>query len=74
MEYKKQTNCRYHCKYHIVLATKYRRKIFNDGIHEYMRLRLEEMKNFYPELEIEKINHDIDHIHVLMWIPPKMPV
>ncbi len=74
MEYKKQSNCRHHCKYHIVLVTKYRRKIFNDGIHEYMRLRLEEIKNFYPELEIEEINHDIDHIHVLMWIPPKMSV
>ena len=74
MEYKKQSNCVYHCIYHIVLVTKYRRKIFNDGIHAYMNERLKELNHYYPELEIAEINHDEDHIHLMIWIPPKMSV
>ena len=74
MQCKKQSNCTYHCVYHIVLVTKYRRKIFNDGIHVYMKERLKALNKYYPELEIECINHDKDHIHLMIWIPPKMSV
>jgi REP element-mobilizing transposase RayT len=41
--FKKQSNCVYHCIYHLVLCTKYRRKIFNDGIFAYMRETLKEV-------------------------------
>ena len=74
MEYRKQSNCTYHCVYHIVLVTKYRRKIFNNGIHAYMRERLKVLQKYYPALSIEEINHDEDHIHLMIWIPPKMTV
>ena len=72
--YKKQTNCVYHCIYHIVLGTKYHKKIFNEGIFQYMRQTLKELNEYYPELEILEINHDRDHIHLMMWIPPKMAI
>ena len=72
--FKKQSNCVYHCIYHLILCTKYRRKIFNDGIFAYMRETLKEIPSHYPELEILEINHDQDHIHLMLWIPPKMPV
>ena len=74
MKYRKQSNCVYKCEYHIVLATKYRRRIFNDGIFKYMLERLKELKEHYPELEILEIAHDSDHIHMLISIPPKMSV
>jgi len=74
MEYKKQSNCSYYCVYHIILVSKYRRKIFNNGIHNYMKQQLKELKEYYPQLEIENINHDKDHIHIMIWIPPKMSV
>lgn len=35
---------------------------------------LKTLNEFYPELEIEEINHDKDHIHIMIWIPPKMSV
>jgi putative transposase len=57
-----------------VFATKYRRKIFNDGISEFLRDRLSEIEEYYPELQIIEYNHDVDHIHILMSIPPKMSV
>ena len=27
-----------------------------------------------PEVEISDINHDVDHVHILISIPPKMRV
>ena len=74
MKYKKQSNCVYCCRYHLVFATKYRRKIFNDGISEFFANRLREVTDHYPELEILEYNHDVDHIHLLISIPPKMSV
>ena len=58
----------------MVFATKYRRKIFNDGIFAYMDKRLNEVKEHYPELDVLEINHDVDHVHLLVVIPPKMSV
>lgn len=74
MDFRKQSNCVYHCIYHLVLGTKYRRRIFNDGILAYMKETLKELHAHYPELDILEINHGQDHIHIMMWIPPKMPV
>jgi len=74
MKYRKQSHCVYYCEYHMVFATKYRRKIFNDGIFEYMKERLKQVKDHYPEIDILKINHDKDHIHILVVIPPKFSV
>jgi putative transposase len=74
MKFRKQSHCVYQCEYHLVLATKYRRKIFNEGIFAYMLARLKELKNHYPEIDILEINHDKDHVHMLVSIPPKMSV
>ncbi len=57
-----------------MFATNYRRKIFNDGIFAYMQERLKQIKDHYPELDIIKTNHDLDHIHILAVIPPRMSV
>ena len=57
-----------------MFVTKYRRKIFNDGIFNYMKQQLNRVKEHYPELDILEFNHDVDHIHLLLVIPPKMSV
>jgi putative transposase len=57
-----------------VIVTKYRRKILNDGILAYVRECLKRMVEYYPVIEILKMNHDRDHIHFLMSIPPKIGV
>jgi putative transposase len=74
MKLRKQSHCVYKCEYHLILATKYRRKVFNDGIFAYMLERMKEVSNHYPELEVLEIDHDHDHIHMLISIPPKMSV
>jgi len=74
MEFRKQGHCLYHTQYHLVLTTKYRRKIFNEGIMEYLRDILKRVSEHYPEVTIEKANADQDHVHLLMTIPPKIAV
>ncbi len=74
MRYKKRPHCVYCCDCHLVITTKYRRKVFNDGVHAYMRERLKEIVEHYPELEIKESNHDKDHVHLLVSIPPQMSV
>lgn len=67
-------HCVYQCDYHIVLVTKYRREIFNEGIFAYVNKKLAEITEHYPLIRFELINHDKDHIHLLVSIPPTMSV
>ncbi len=64
----------YHCRYHIVLPTKYRRKIFNDGTFSFFKKCVEIICKRYPQIEILEINHDRDHIHMLISVAPSISV
>lgn len=74
MEYRKQGHCVYGTEYHVVFTTKYRRKIFNEGIGQYCVTKLEEVSKHYPDIRIEKAGTDEDHIHFLISIPPRFSV
>ena len=39
-----------------------------------MQARLKEVREHYPMVDILEINHDVDHVHILLVIPPKMSV
>lgn len=72
---RKQGHCAYKCDYHLVIVTKYRRKIFNDGSFGYFCDVMKGVINEgMPEVVLLKVNHDIDHIHMLLSIPPKMRI
>ena len=74
MELRKQAHSVYYCDYHMVIATKYRRAWINEGIFAYLELKLTEIRKFYPEIEFKEVNHDKDHLHVLVSIPPTIAV
>lgn len=74
MECKKLSHCAYVCDYHLVLPTKYRRKVFNEGIFAYFSLKIKEIGKHYPQIEFMELNHDKDHIHIFLSIPPTMSV
>jgi putative transposase len=57
-----------------VITTKFRKKIFNEGIFAYFDIKLAEITHHYPLITFTKVNHDKDHIHLLMSIPPTMSV
>lgn len=74
MELTHLSHCLYHCEYHIIIATKYRRAIFNEGIFAYFNIKLAEVTEHYPVIQFKEVNHDKDHIHLLVSIPPTMAV
>lgn len=59
----------YRC--HIVLPTKYRRKIFNDDTLNFFKKCVEIISKRYPQIEI---NHDRDHVHTLISAAPSISV
>ena len=74
MEYSKQGHCVYYTKYHIVLVSKYRRQIFNPGVIEYLNYVIKRIHDHYPEVIVEKLNGESDHIHLFVSVPPKLSV
>jgi len=74
VDYRKQAHAVYHCEYHLILVTKYRRRVINDGIFAFIALKLKEIRKHYPEIEFKEQNHDVDHLHLLVSIPPKLAV
>jgi putative transposase len=74
MKFKKRSHALYYCDFHIVIATRYRRKWINEGIFAYLGLKLREITEHYPYLEFKIFNHDKDYVHMLASIPPTTSV
>ena len=64
----------YRTEYHIVWITKYRRRILNLGVKSYLERLLPTALEIVPGCEIIQHNIQIDHIHMVMVIPPKYAV
>ena len=64
----------YKTQYHIVWVTRYRRKILNKGVVEYLKTKLQEARKYYPDWEYIAIGMEEDHLHLHMVIPPKYAV
>ena len=67
------THTTWNCKYHVVFAPKYRRKVFfgekRDGIGKILRKLCE-----WKGIEIQEAELCPDHVHMLISIPPKVSV
>ena len=74
MKLHKQAHAIYKTQYHIVWVTRYRRKVLNKGVQAYLRLKLAEATQYYPDWHYEEIGMEEDHIHLHMIIPPKYSV
>lgn len=61
----------YKTQYHIVWKTRYRRKILVTGIKSYLKIKLQEIRKYYPDWEDIEIEIKKDHVHLYMVIPPK---
>lgn len=64
----------YQIQYHIVWATKYRRKIIKDYVKSEIIKSLYKHLKKYPDWYIHEVNTGVDHIHLMMEIPPKYKV
>ena len=61
------------CKYHIVFSPKYRRKVIFNQIREDVGEILKELCK-YKGIEIHEGHLMVDHVHMLVSIPPKYSV
>ena len=67
------SHTRWDCKYHIVFSPKYRRKEIFGKIKKDIGQILRELWD-HKGIEIIEANACVDHIHMLVKIPPKMSV
>ena len=63
----------WNCKYHIVFAPKYRRKIFYEAHRKEIMNIIKELCQ-WKGVEIIEGEMAVDHIHLLLSIPPKLSV
>ncbi|MHB9093792.1 MAG: IS200/IS605 family transposase [Eubacteriales bacterium] len=73
MDTESLAHTQWNCKYHIVFAPKYRRKVIYDKIKNDIGKILRTLCE-YKKVEILEANACPDHIHMLVSIPPKMSV
>ena len=67
------SHTKWNCKYHIVFAPKYRRKVFYESKRLEVGAILRELCK-WKDVEIIQAEVCPDHIHMLVSIPPKMSV
>ena len=70
---KSLSHTKWNCKYHIVFAPKYRRKVIYGQLKKDIGAILRKLCE-YKEVEIIEANACADHIHMLVSIPPKLSV
>ena len=71
MQTRRQAHAVYRCEYHIVITTRYRRKIFKKGVKQYLERKLVEVRKYYPDIEFIVYNIQVDHVHLVLSFPPK---
>ena len=71
--FRKLSQTIWHCQYHIVWVTKYRFKILTGKI----AIEVENCVRAFSEqqsCEILELNVQIDHVHVVVMVPPKVSI
>lgn len=69
-----RTHTRWRCQYHIVFAPKYRRQIIYGKYKQEIGKILRKICDRIDGVTVIEANASIDHIHMLVTIPPKISV
>ena len=72
--FRKLTHTIFECKYHIIFCPKYRFKVLKDEVAEFVKQQLYYLCKQKDMLEILELNIQIDHVHIVISIPPKYAV
>lgn len=70
MELNKNRHSVYKLNYHIVLVTKYKHKCINEELFGLISSDIHRLVDGWNG-EVLKINHDCDHVHMLLSLPPQ---
>jgi len=72
MEIRTQAHVAFKLLYHIVWIPKYRYKVLVDGVAKYATNVIKNIViDEYPDVFLEEISVQQDHVHLIMSIPPK---
>ena len=74
MEIRLSAHGAYHHQYHVVWIPKYRKKILEGQLKEFVEKHLYDIQTYHPDIEIENYNIQKDHIHLVIIIPPRYSV
>ena len=74
MRFRKSSHSIYRTEYHLVWIPRYLRKIFVTGVKEYTEIVLKNIPNLEPDIEVIKVNVQVDHVHMVIVIPPRFAV
>ena len=73
-QFRRLSHSIYECKYHIVFCPKYRYKILQDEVRQYVTQQIHRLCNQKDGVEVLEVNAQADHVHVVLSIPPKYAV
>lgn len=71
--FKKLSQTLWHCQYHIVWVPKYRYRILREKIAEEISNCIRAFSE-QKTTEIVELNIQLDHIHLLVFVPPKLSI
>jgi putative transposase len=72
-KYKKLSHVVYKCEYHIVWVPKYRLRILKGSIKDLVENDIK-MLCEWKSCEVQELNVQEDHIHLLVSVPPKISI
>jgi len=72
-KYRKLTHVVYKCDYHIVFTPKYRYRILTGEISRMVETDIRTICQ-WKDAEIDEINIQLDHVHMIVSIPPRLSV
>ena len=73
-KYNRQAHAAYYTRYHIIWIPRFRRKILVAGVAAYVKIKVQEITQYYPDIYFFEINPQSDHVHILLSIPPKYSI
>ena len=73
-QYKKLSHSVWLCSYHIVFCPKYRFKVLEGKAEVVVRNELYRLCGQKDQIQVEEINIQPDHVHMILSIPPKYAV
>ena len=73
MEYETKSHCKYLIALHLILVVKYRKQLLKGDVGDFVKQKITEIAE-RSEFNIEEIEVDKDHIHILLTLSPNISV
>ena len=64
----------WNCKYHIVFCSKYRYQVLTGKVEVLLRNELYRLARQKDQVQIEEVNIQSDHVHLVISVPPKYAI